>query len=221
MPDDTDPQLWPGDVPAVVRLGGEGRRVDGRRILDRRDVELKGAEARERLAKTVVDRQGELLAWVEADEANARLLLEQPEKALAQALPGVDAVEVVVPSGALLGHVLAGAHLTRVSEKVAPETSQALALLREVAEDAAASPSGYADLTGDSYATVTRVAGGRYSAGVVQRTIEAVLRGRGIVTISLPPSTTVPSGVLLTLRENPAAAAALQHAVVTGVDDVR
>ncbi|MEZ0448566.1 hypothetical protein [Cellulomonas sp. ICMP 17802] len=221
MPDDTDPHVWPGDVPSVVRLGAGGRRVDGRRILARHDVELKGAEARAELAKTVVDRQGELLAWVEQDEANAQLLLEQPAKALALALPGVDPVEVVVPSGALLGHVLAGAHLTKVAEKVVPETAQALALLREVADDAAASPGGFADLTADTSAAVTRVAAGRYSAVVVQRTIEAVLRGRGIVTISLPPTTTIPSGVLLTLRENPAAAAALEHAVVVGGDDVR
>ena len=167
-----------------LRLDFAPMDLDGDAILrDAREDLARGEEALD-TARRLLDQRDRLEEWVTADPRHGELLFTDPEKAIAQALPGFGELKLTAPGRELFKRLLREHPLHKVGPpevtKVDPAVAMALELLAKVATEAMSSQGRYGDLTADPEAFVTAVAAGGYSTDTINRVVEALHRGAGL-----------------------------------------
>jgi hypothetical protein len=197
----------PTDPTLVLRFG-DGGDLDLAPILRESREELGRGEARLALAEELHRRRDELQAWLADDPARPQLLLSDPRSALQQAFPDLEVPEVTFAGGEL------AVRLVRFREEAAagvvvftPQEVFAVQLLHDVADDAAARPTGYDELFADIPGTVARVEAGRFGEDVIRRVVEGISFARGLPVPALAQAPARPafSALAAFLDEHPEA----------------
>jgi len=167
--------------PTLSLRFGNGDDVDVAPVIQEARDEFDRVQARLTLAESVHGRRDELEAWLATDPARPQLLLSDPRSALQQAFPDLEVPEVTPVAQELVAQLLRFRESPTVGVVVyTPPEVFAVRLLHDVAEDAAARPTGYDELFADIRATVTRVEAGRFGTDVINRVVDGLSRVRGL-----------------------------------------
>jgi hypothetical protein len=169
----------PTDPTLVVRFGARDD-LDLAPILRESREELGRGEARLALAEELHRRRDELEAWLADDPARPQLLLSDPRSALQEAFPDLDVPEATFAGGEFIAQLVRFREVAAGVVVYTPPEVFAVQLLHDVAEDAAARPSGYDELFADIQGSVSRVEAGRFGADVIRRVVEGISRARGL-----------------------------------------
>lgn len=202
LPPDTFPtgRIFPGVHVHFSDQSAEGVET----LLDAYPEELTKAERRLEAARVLLGREEELAEWLRADPSHARLLLNDPAAALSAVAPQIDTEVSIVGRGLAERLGLSVNHVDTGVVVFNPPEVLALQLLRDVANEAGGRPNGYAALLADIEGFVAAVGEGRFPTDVIALTVAGI--ARAFEVSGTHTSTSMPSGLLAFLDENPAIA---------------
>jgi hypothetical protein len=143
----------------------------------RRDVLEAVPEERQRLARQLWARRGELNEWLEADPEHAQRLLADPQTVLQEAVPGLEVPDVIIPGAELRNELLEQIPIERVTpklEQLDPAATEALKLLWRLLENVADGSTTPEQIAQDPDAAARTVADAGTSAEAINRLVEAI-----------------------------------------------